>query len=483
MVISNNTDEHTDPPESESAPSARPPTQPGPAALWRQLILRWHFYAGILVGPFLLIAAISGGAYAIAPTLETVIYRAELHTDSTGAAKPIADQVRSAMAERPDLTIAAVRPARDAGETTRVMFTDTSLGESKRWAVFIDPVTAKPQGQLVVYGSSGSLPMRTWIDGLHRNLHLGDFGRNYSEIAASWLWIISLGGLFLWYRQQRQRRRDERSLPRRMLTIDRKAAGRTRTLNWHGAVGVWIVIGLLFLSATGLTWSKHAGGNITELRQALHWTQPTVATSLEPAAAKSTTKPTKAETAALVSHNVDQLDRVYDTALASGITDKAEIGIPSVANKAFTVTEVRNAWQFSPNSIAINGDTASVTSAQWFADWPIAAKMANLGIALHMGILFGLANQIALVLLAIALVTVIARGYRMWWQRRPRTGSRPVGRTPARGAFTRLPASAAVGIATLVITLGYALPWFGIPLALFLAVDVARGLLMRGRPI
>jgi len=80
----------------------------------------------------------------------------------------------------------------------------------------------------------------------------------------------------LWVNRFRRRRGDGA----RLLTIDRTSSGRSRTLNWHGAVGIWIAVGLLFLSATGLSWSHFAGDNIAELRTALHWTTPTVSKSL-----------------------------------------------------------------------------------------------------------------------------------------------------------------------------------------------------------
>ena len=40
--------------------------------------------------------------------------------------------------------------------------------------------------------------MSTWLDGLHRHLNLGEPGRIYSELAASWLWVVALGGVCLW---------------------------------------------------------------------------------------------------------------------------------------------------------------------------------------------------------------------------------------------------------------------------------------------
>lgn len=243
------------------------------------VLVRLHFYAGLLIGPFLLIATLSGGLYAVAPTLEQLLYRSYLHAETTGPALPVAEQIRAAQQVHPDLTVTAVRPASEPGETTRVLFDDPTLGESLRRAVFIDPAAAQPQGDLAVYGSSSALPARTWISQLHRNLHLGEPGRIYSELAASWLWVIALGGLWLWV--SRYRRMTARtSTGARLFTINRESTGRSRTLGWHGAVGLWIVAGLIFLSATGLTWSTYVGANITAVRAALSWTTPTVATAL-----------------------------------------------------------------------------------------------------------------------------------------------------------------------------------------------------------
>ncbi|MFD6072914.1 PepSY domain-containing protein, partial [Amycolatopsis lurida] len=51
-----------------------PTTSPPRATGWRGLFLRLHFYAGVLVGPFVLIAALTGVLYAATPQLESWIY-------------------------------------------------------------------------------------------------------------------------------------------------------------------------------------------------------------------------------------------------------------------------------------------------------------------------------------------------------------------------------------------------------------------------
>src|SRR5690606_41652918 len=82
-----------------------------------------------------------------------------------------------------------------------------------------------------VYGNSGALPLRTWISMLHRHLHLGEVGRLYSELAASWLWVVALGGVVLWVSRGRTG-----SWIRRVFLPDQGATGRRNTMSWHGTV-------------------------------------------------------------------------------------------------------------------------------------------------------------------------------------------------------------------------------------------------------
>lgn len=462
----------------------------GRAGDHRFLLMRLHFYAGILVGPFLLIAAVTGGLYAVAPSAEQWLYRDQLRADSSGPQLPLADQVRAADQVRPDLVAVAVRPAGAPGETTRVMFADPEAGPSRTRAVFIDPVTAESHGQLTVYGSSGALPVRTWLSELHRNLNLGEPGRLYSELAASWMWVIALGGLWLWLARYR-RMRAQGSRRARLLTVERAAVGRRRSLNWHGVLGSWIVVGLVFLSATGLTWSAYAGANVDKLRSALSWSTPTVSTALTadpqpvaddghaghghgaPSTPDERVDPTDAR--------VTELDTVLESARAAGIDGRVEITIPSDTATAFTVTQTRQPWVLSNNSVAVDGATGEITDASWFADWPVAAKLAAWGIQLHMGTLFGLPNQLALLGLAIALSVVIVAGYRMWWQRRPTRAAGHVGRAPRRGALVTLPPAAAVTVVVLAGVIGWFIPLLGLSLAGFVAVDVIVGVLSNRR--
>jgi uncharacterized iron-regulated membrane protein len=100
-----------------------------------------------------------------------------------------------------------------------------------------------------------------------------------------------------------------------------------------------------------------------------------------------------------------------------------------------------------------------------FADWPLAAKLARWGVDAHMGLLFGLASQLALAALALGLICMIVWGYRMWWLRRP-TGPLGGPRRPSFGALALVGAAA--------IAVGVFLPVFGVSLLLFLLADAVR---------
>jgi uncharacterized iron-regulated membrane protein len=450
--------------------------------------MRLHFYAGVFVGPFILIAAVTGALYAISPTLESIASRDLLTVTQAGTPKPLSEQVGAAVAVRPDLRLVAVAPAAGAEDTTRVLFSDPSLGESERRAVFVNPYTAQPVGDAVVYGSSGALPMRTWIDRLHRDLHLGEPGRLYSELAASWLWIVALAGLVIWVRRVRSRR--ARNGWGWLWAADRSQRARGRTMNWHGAVGMWVLPLALLLSATGMTWSTYAGENITELREQLSWTTPAVGTALPGAVASEHDSGSDHHGGGHAEHapadpaeRIAQLDRVYASARAEGITQAAEIAVPAAPGKAFAVKERRMSGVYTVDSVAVDGATGAVTDRLPYAEWPLMAKLTNWGIQFHMGLMFGLLNQVLLLAAMIGLITVIVRGYLMWWRRRPTrdAGRLPLGRAPRRGALRESSLWLVIPLAAAALVVGWFVPLVGWSLLVFLAIDVLIGVAGRRR--
>ncbi|MZE70959.1 PepSY-associated TM helix domain-containing protein, partial [Streptomyces sp. SID5789] len=159
-------------------------------------------------------------------------------------------------------------------------------------------------------------------------------------------------------------------------------------------------------------------------------------------------------------------------ARAKGLGDPVEIVPPADASSAYVVKQVQRSWPEKQDSVAVDPATGEVTDVLRFADYPVLAKLSRWGIDLHTGSLFGLPNQIGLMLLAASLILLIVWGYRMWWRRgRGSAFGRPI----PRGAWQQVPPLLLVPLLAAVAVLGYFVPLLGIPLAAFVALDVVLG--------
>ncbi|MBY8870680.1 PepSY domain-containing protein [Micromonospora sp. PLK6-60] len=465
-------------PPDPTAPATEPARPARRSSALAALLLRLHFYAGVLVAPFLVVAALTGLAYTVTPQLDQVRYGDTLTTARTGdQPRPLAEQIAAARATHPDGALAAVQPGTDE-RTTRVVFAQPELGD-RQHTVYVDPYTARVTGQLTTWW--GSTPATTWLDDLHRNLHLGDLGRHYSEIAASWLWVVALGGLVLWWRRRGPARRRLAHL-----FVPDLSAGRgvRRTRGWHATTGVWLAVGLLFLSATGLTWSRYAGAHFGEGLDALRAGTPEISTALAGPPAGEGGPHQHGGTPTGAAADPATYDRVLAVARDAGLSGPVEIAAAEQAGTAWLVAQIDNTWPVGYDRIAVDPATGDVTARSDFADWPMLAKLSKLGVQAHMGQLLGPVNQILLAALALGLLCVVVWGYRMWWQRRPTRADRraPLGAAPDRGGLRGLPRWALLLGVPLTAAVGWALPWFGGPLLGFLVIDLVVGAVRRRRP-
>ncbi len=100
---------------------ARKPEGLGP------LLLRLHFYAGILVAPFLLIAATTGLLFTSRPPSTRSSTATNSSSPTAGdKALPVAQQVAAARAAHPEGDLTGVRPGENDA-TTQVDFTSPAL--------------------------------------------------------------------------------------------------------------------------------------------------------------------------------------------------------------------------------------------------------------------------------------------------------------------------------------------------------------------
>lgn len=440
---------------------------------FRAFITRLHFYVGLFVAPFILVAAFTGLLYVLTPQLEAYIYQDQLRSEATGTARSLAEQAEAArqyVGEDPALF--AVRPATAPGYTTRIMYLEAGMSPSESRGVFVDPVTLEIKGDLVVYGTSGTLPFRTTIDYAHRDLLLGSFGRFYSELAASWLVIATLGGVMLWWWRRSAQQASVKPSPN------------LRSRRLHGQVGIVIALGLLFIGATGLTWSEHAGGRISELRKAVGWVTPSVSAVLTDH--QSSDDGDHAHHAPVViepngtEDYASQLDQVEAAVREAGLASRSiEIQVPRSSDRGWFVREYDRSWPTEVDSAVVDPGTLEVIARTDFWNFPLVAKLIRWGIDLHMGILFGVANQLFMASIALSLIVMIVYGYRIWWTRRPAAGA--AARTLTQ-SWTYLSPTFKGSTVIAAILIGWAMPMIGLSLLAFLAVDIVRWKLAASRP-
>jgi uncharacterized iron-regulated membrane protein len=249
----------------------------------------------------------------------------------------------------------------------------------------------------------------------------------------------------------------------------------------------------MFLSATGLTWSANAGANVTNLRAALDWTTPSLSTSLTgPATAAegdhsghSSSPQGEAATQADTAPALDPLmfDTVTEIARADVITaPMIDISPPAKPGTAWSVTETGREWPASASAVAIDPATGQITNRLDFNHFNLAAKLTRWGIAAHMGVLFGLPNQLVLLAIAAGLAAMVIWGYMMWWKRRPTRGSTwAVGRPAPGGAFLRGHWAGVLAAITVMVAVGLFLPLLGWSLLAFIALDTVLATVKRRR--
>ena len=449
-------------PARRPASHTRKARSAGTGTAVRALGRRVHFLAGILVAPFLVVLCLTGLLYVFSPQIHDSLYHSLLYVhDTDGQPRPLSEQIEAALTAHPEAHVAAAMPPPAPDRTTRVMLSfpgiDTTGEAITARAVFVDPYTNYINGELTTVADQ--LPANTWLRNLHSNLHLGDAGRLYSELAASWLPFVVLGGVVIWLLQPGRKRR----LRELLVPSNRGKAERLRLRGVHGPVGLWLAVGLLLLGVTGVTMSQFAGGRTEQ--------------AVNPFAARAPTL-----TAAPVEVPANSvrigIDRAVAVAKAEGLGDALVVTPPSTNSRPFTVVETSAGLPFRHGSIAIDPFTARVTEHVGWDDYPFVAKLATIGVAFHTGTLFGLANQIIVALLAVGTIVLIWLGYRMWWKRGPYQRAWAPPPPPAWRQLAR-PHLALSMVAAAAI--GWLLPVLGGSLVGFVVLDAAINATMRRR--
>lgn len=424
-------------------------------------VWRWHFYAGVLVMPFLMLLTLTGGLYLFKDEIDHAVYRSMIEVPaSSQQADP--DQWLAAATRAGEGRAANILVPARADQAVRVRV-DQPDGAQR--TVFVDPHTAAVTG-VTAYGG-----VTETIKKLHSlSLFGGPIGTALNilvEIVAGWAVILCATGLFLWW----PRRRTGAVLRPRETDAGRRPFWR----DVHALTGFYVGGVIIFLAVTGMPWSAVWGDRFMGVMRDTGLGRPPA-----PAAASpwSHAKPHDApagvgwtlENAVLPAHahGVASLSRVLETAREQGLPRPFTVSIPRSSDLAWTVSrQTRKAED--ARSLYVDGATGAVKADLRWSQFGVMARGFEWGISVHQGTQYGWINRIVMLIGCIAVWLLAISGLIMWWKRRPPSLSRRLAGAPLAPPGPR----ARIAVLCIVIPLSILYPLTGLSLVAALLLDRA----------
>ncbi|MEM9354470.1 MAG: PepSY-associated TM helix domain-containing protein [Planctomycetota bacterium] len=359
-------------------------------SLYRR-VWRWHFYAGVFVGPIVSVVALTGFGYVFKREIEVLLY-----PDVLLASEP----VRS---EQPlDKIVASAEDSAGEGWSTRLVEVDVdqrrAFGvflegpEDSHQRIFVDQYTAEPLGGL----SEDSLfPV---LLKLHRQLFMGQFGRMLTELSTSWGVILVATGLYLWWPRSARRNRS--------VWFPRVRGYNYASLrNLHAVMGAWASVPVVLIAVTGLVYSVYWGAGFWKVVDATgggdllpEWDAPAL--------------------------DEEALVEPWGNALRAARREAPGL-LYTIENsgKSDAVKMVYAGPLHGPSLtriLVVDAVTGSVHAASSFADFPAMGKWTSLNYPLHTGTILGLPSKLLWAASSLLLAFLPISGFLMWLKRKPR---------------------------------------------------------------
>ena len=424
---------------------------------------RWHFYAGIFCIPFAIWLSITGTLYLFKPQVESWIDRDLNSLTITGPRANPTEQVNVALKTVPGSVLHAYELPTHPNAAVRVLVGKGSEVER----VYVHPQTLEV---LKTIGEDDQL-MRV-IFHLHGDLLLGDRGSMIMELAASWLIVLVITGLYLWW--PRGKTGVAGTLYPRL-----SEGGRTFWKDIHSVAGLWISFFLLFLLISGLPWAKSWGSMLKEVRkigetQSVKQDWSTGRSSEIAERKEMNTQPPMAKasgghgehgghdpsTEVLTDYSL--INKVVTNVSPLNLAPPVLITPPNKGSQNWTA---RSDAQNRPlrSTIKLDPVTGEIRERKDFSQKPLLDRIIGTGVAAHEGQLFGWFNQFLGVFTTLGVLIVSVSSIVMWWNRRPKSTLGAPKRTNAR----------AVPIALMggITILGVFLPLLGISLIVILVLE------------
>jgi uncharacterized iron-regulated membrane protein len=390
-------------------------------------VWRWHFYAGLVVAPFLLVLAVTGLIMVYGNSIETFLGK-KYHVSPGGERLSVVQQALAAEAVFPDSMVTMfVSPAPDQGTGDDRASVFLVNADNVDYVVSVDPHDGKVLGTI-----AKNATWFYWADKIHGTLLIGDLGDRLQEVAAGLGIVLILSGLYLWWP------RSGKSFAR-VLVPNLALKGRRLIKELHVTAGFYISVVLLFFLVSGLAWTGIWGAKLVQAWSTLppakmadvplsdkthaslnHGPLKEVPWALEetplPASGSSAGAPGIPEGEPV------NLNTVAAFAKTIGFTQQFRINLPSGDDGVYTISaDSMDADTNNPmgdHTVHLDQYTGKILADIRFADYSLAGKAMAVGIALHEGTM-GLWNTLLNTAYCLTVIFLVLSGIVMWWLRRP----------------------------------------------------------------
>ncbi len=209
-----------------------------------QWLWKWHFIAGLVSLPFILVLSITGAIYLFNPDVESKevakIQDVEnLHKTSISYQQQW-ENAKEKLKKKPSSMVINDNPQKA---------TEFVVGRfSHKTTVFVNQYTGEATGTFS--------PKDTWmytVRKLHGELLGGKIGTKIIELIASWMVVLILTGIYIWWPFS--------SGIKGVFTIRFKEGKRILFRDLHAVTGFWMSLLLLLVLAGGLPWTDVFGSN------------------------------------------------------------------------------------------------------------------------------------------------------------------------------------------------------------------------------
>lgn len=441
------------------------------SSLYR-VIWRWHFFAGLLILPFLAMMAVTGGAYLFRPELDHWIYRELENVPARAHPHAKASEIIARVESSLNARVIEFTPSTAPTQAVRLLVRG-SAGEPL--TAFADPYDGRVTGS-TAYGGVMQLVRK-----IHSLQKFGFWASCLIELTAGWTIVLIGTGVFLWW--------PRKSGTGGVVTVRGSPKHRVFWRDLHAVTGISAGSLVLFLAVTGMPWSMFWGDHVQKWATAANLSEPAPPAAVTPSWAMTATMPDMPHTPHAMgtpispdmpwamekmhspssddaSHKAPiDVDEAAATFARLGLDPSASIALPEGPKGAYVASWRPDRVQ-DTRAVYLDQYTGAVLGDVGFKDWGPAGKTIEWGISVHQGQEYGPINRYLMLLACLALLVTCISAATMWWMRRP-AGTLGIPPPPVH-------AGAAKGFLAILIGVGVLFPLVGASILAALGIDLVQ---------